>query len=261
MRSCSAPAGTSVNVISTCIQPVLRLGKRQAVRHGACAGRRQRQQRARQRERSSPRTSAHAWVLAYGTRVETTGHRRRPPPAPAVRERAVELSAALPPVESHGLRLDDEHLPHITLTQHFIRAEERERRSRRSTRCCAGQKPLRLAVTGGGRGQQRRLDGGRADAGAAATARAADGGAARRRAGRGDAGGLLRRRRAHRRRDVGLQLSRQRQLRRVHAAHHARPRGAAARRRAPMSFQPSIVAACHLGRFCTCREISGSWTL
>ena len=30
---------------------------------------------------------------------------------------------------------------------------------------------------------------------------------------------------------------------------------------APMSFTASIVAACHLGRFCTCREILRSWTL
>ena len=47
-------------------------------------------------------------------------------PTPTVRARAVELSAALPPTESHGLRLDDEHLPHVTLTRISIRAEERE---------------------------------------------------------------------------------------------------------------------------------------
>ena len=30
---------------------------------------------------------------------------------------------------------------------------------------------------------------------------------------------------------------------------------------APMSFTAGIVAACHLGRFCTCREILRTWTL
>ena len=28
-----------------------------------------------------------------------------------------------------------------------------------------------------------------------------------------------------------------------------------------LSFQASIVAACHLGRFCACRQILRSWTL
>ena len=60
------------------------------------------------------------------------------------------------PSESHGLRLDDEHLPHITLTQHFIRAEERELAFEKIDEVLRGQKPLRLAVTGGGKEQQRR---------------------------------------------------------------------------------------------------------
>ena len=46
------------------------------------------------------------------------------PPAD-VRARAIDISAALPAAESHGLRLDDEHIPHITLTQQFIRADFR----------------------------------------------------------------------------------------------------------------------------------------
>jgi 2'-5' RNA ligase len=43
---------------------------------------------------------------------------------PDVAARAIALSAALPHDDAHGLRLDDEHLPHITLTQQFVREDE-----------------------------------------------------------------------------------------------------------------------------------------
>ncbi len=43
---------------------------------------------------------------------------------PDVTARAVALSAALPAAESQGLRLDEEHLPHVTLMQLFARVNE-----------------------------------------------------------------------------------------------------------------------------------------
>src|SRR5687767_6028356 len=73
-------------------------------------------------------------------------------PPPEVRARAIELSAALPASESHGLRLGDEHLPHITLAQLFIRADERELAFEKVDDVLRGQAPLSLRVTGGGKG-------------------------------------------------------------------------------------------------------------
>ena len=181
-------------------------------------------------------------------------------PTPAVRERAVELSASLPPVESHGLRLDDEHLPHITLTQHFIRAEEREQAFEKIDEVLRGQKPLRLAVTGGGKGSsavwmavektpqlqqlhERLMEALRGVERAGATPAAFFGGDAR----MGDV----------------LWVSSYRAnasfagfTPHITLGHAARPPVVER-----MSFQSSIVAACHLGRFCSCREILRSWTL
>ena len=45
-------------------------------------------------------------------------------PPPDVGERAVRLSATLPTGQFQGLRLDANRLPHITLTQQFVRRDE-----------------------------------------------------------------------------------------------------------------------------------------
>jgi hypothetical protein len=181
-------------------------------------------------------------------------------PTPAVRERAVELSASLPPAESHGLRLDDDHLPHITLTQHFIRAEERELAFEKVAEALKGQKPLRLTVTGGGKGSsavwmavektpplqalhERLMESMRGVERAGATPAAFFAGDAR----MGDV----------------LWVSSYRANASFAGFSPHITLGHAAR--APVveriSFQASLVAACHLGRFCSCREILRSWTL
>lgn len=72
-----------------------------------------------------------------------------PPEAAA---RAVALSASLPKAESEGLRLDGDHLPHITLMQLFARANEMELVMARVDEVLAGRPPVRLRVTGGGQG-------------------------------------------------------------------------------------------------------------
>jgi hypothetical protein len=181
-------------------------------------------------------------------------------PTPAVRERAVELSASLPASESHGLRLDDEHLPHITLTQHFIRAEERELAFEKIDEVLRGQKPLRIVVAGGGKSSsavwmaveggkelqnlhERLMDALRGVERAGATPAAFFDGDAR----MGDV----------------LAVSSYRvnssftgftpHLTLGHASHPPVVE--------KMSFQASIIAVCHLGRFCACREILRSWTL
>ena len=71
---------------------------------------------------------------------------------PDIRQRAVELSAALPKEESEGLQLDEEHLPHITLTQQFVRRDELETLLDRVDETLRGQPPLTIHVTGGAKG-------------------------------------------------------------------------------------------------------------
>ena len=73
------------------------------------------------------------------------------PPA-EVRQRAVQLSAAFANDPAHHLRLDDDHLPHITLSQEFVRVEELDAVFDRIDEALRGQPPLALQVTGGARG-------------------------------------------------------------------------------------------------------------
>ena len=73
------------------------------------------------------------------------------PPADVSR-RAVALSAALPANESQGLRLDADHLPHITLTQQFVPADTLDALLDQVERVLSGHQPLDLRVTGGAKG-------------------------------------------------------------------------------------------------------------
>jgi 2'-5' RNA ligase len=70
---------------------------------------------------------------------------------PEITARAIELSAALPADGSQGLRLDSEHLPHITLTQQFIREDELDAAFERIDGIVATAAPLRVVATGPGR--------------------------------------------------------------------------------------------------------------
>jgi 2'-5' RNA ligase len=73
-------------------------------------------------------------------------------PPSDVRDRAVTLSASLPRDEDHDLRLDAEHLPHITLTQQFVRVEELDAAFERVDEALRGQPALTMRVTGGAKG-------------------------------------------------------------------------------------------------------------
>lgn len=181
-------------------------------------------------------------------------------PTPAVRARALELSAALPLSESHGLRLDDEHMPHVTLTQQFIRAEEREIAFEKIDEVLRGQRPLRLVVTGGGKGSssvwmavensrelqdlhERLMAALRGVERAGGTPAAFFGGSAR----TGDV--------------LWVSSYRAESSFAGFTPHitlgHAQQPPVVER----MTFQASIIAACHLGRFCACREILRTWML
>jgi 2'-5' RNA ligase len=181
-------------------------------------------------------------------------------PPPDVSAKAVSLSAALPPDDFQGLRLDGAHLPHVTLTQLFARVNELDEVLARVDEVVRDRAPMTLRVTGSGHAASsvslaiertpplvalherlmealRGLE--RPDGGTAAFVE--------------DEGRM---------RDVlwvaGYRLK--------SSFHHFAPHitlGHGARPPAvePFSFQADTVAVCHLGRFCTCRRIVRKWTL
>jgi 2'-5' RNA ligase len=180
-------------------------------------------------------------------------------PPPDVSNTAVRLSAAMPASESQGLRLDEHHLPHITLMQLFARVNELDQVFARVDEIVKGAPPLALRATGGGQGVNtvwigiektpalielheklmealrglERLDGG---TGAFA------GGDARLR----DALWV-----------TGYRLK--------SSFHHFEPHITIGHGTPPhvepFTFQADTVAVCHLGRHCTCRDVLRQWKL
>jgi hypothetical protein len=71
-------------------------------------------------------------------------------PPPDVTARAIALSAALPQ-DDHGLRLDGEHRPHVTLTQQFVREDEFEAVCGHIDGVLQGLIPPRIVATGSGK--------------------------------------------------------------------------------------------------------------
>jgi 2'-5' RNA ligase len=181
-------------------------------------------------------------------------------PPPEVSERAVALSAALPVAESQGLLLGADHLPHITLTQQFVPSEMLESLLAQVDRALRGQEPLRLRITGGGKGSnsvwmavertpillslhERLLQ----------VTEAFD-------ARDGDASAFLDG--DARERDVRWV----REFRRESSGDRFTPHITLGHASAPpvveaMDFVATTVAVCNLGRFCTCRRIIRAWEL
>ena len=181
-------------------------------------------------------------------------------PPPSVSKRAIELSAALPAADSQGLRLDDDRLPHITLTQQFVAAQDIDAVLAQVEATITNYDTLHLNVTGPGRGQSavwmsiapaldlvelhRELMDGlirfeRPDGTSAAFVD-------------GDA----------RPRDVAWVAG----FRRTSSYDAFRPHitlGHSATLPAvePLAFGASTIAACQLGRFCTCRRVLRRWEL
>ena len=73
-------------------------------------------------------------------------------PPPSVSKRAIELSAALSTADSQGLRLDDDRLPHITLTQQFVSVQDIDAVLTKVEATVTNYDTLSLNVTGPGRG-------------------------------------------------------------------------------------------------------------
>jgi 2'-5' RNA ligase len=185
-------------------------------------------------------------------------------PPPDVTAKAVALSAALPEGESQGLRLDHDHLPHVTLMQLFARVNELDQVFSRVDDTVRGVVPLALRATGGGGTNtiwiaidktpplvdlhERLME-------ALRGLERPDGGTS---AFFGDEARL---------RDVlwvtGYRLK--------SSFHHFEPHitlghgsaghGSAPPDVEPFTFDANTVAVCHLGRHCTCRRVLRQWTL
>jgi 2'-5' RNA ligase len=181
-------------------------------------------------------------------------------PPPSVSKRAIELSAALPAAGSQGLRLDDDRLPHITLTQQFVAAQDIDAVLAKVEATITNYDTLHLNVTGPGRGQnsvwmsiapaldlmelhRELMDGlSRFERPDGMSAAFVDGDA--------------------RPRDVawvaGFRRSSSYAAFRPHITlGHAStlPKVEA------LAFEASTIAACQLGRFCTCRRVLRRWEL
>lgn len=177
-----------------------------------------------------------------------------------VAQRAVELSASLPDEGSHGLRLDAEHLPHVTLTQCYVRESEIDAAFERIAEAVAGQPPLRVEVTGGGQsGQTLWMAIARTPDLVSLHERLMDAlrGLERQHAGpaaffdgEGRAGDVVW--------VAGYRLksSLEQFTPHITLGHSGSPPAIE-----PFAFEASRLAACHLGRFCTCRRILREWTL
>lgn len=180
------------------------------------------------------------------------------PPAP-VSARAIALNEALPKDGSKGLRLDADHLPHITLTQQFVRADELDLVYTKIDAVLRTQAPLSLRALGCGmsgntvwitidrsrelhelhqrlmhalRGVER--PGATADA-FVDDARVSD--------------------------VIWVASYRLKASFGAFTPHITIGHAAEAPSLEPFDFEATTVAACHLGRFCTCRDVLRSWTL
>jgi 2'-5' RNA ligase len=181
-------------------------------------------------------------------------------PPPEVSQRAIQLSASLPESESLGLRLGGDMLPHITLTQQFIQTTDLDIVLEQVVSVLAAVRPLHLVVTGAGSGQSSvwmaieqtpalsKLHRDLMDA--VGPFEYPDGTAAA--FVDGDA----------RARDVAWVNEYRRTS--SHAAfrpHITLGHSATLPPVESLGFTATTIAACHLGRFCTCRRVLRRWEL
>ena len=181
-------------------------------------------------------------------------------PPPDVGQRAVHWSATLPGEESQGLRLDAEHLPHITLTQHFVRIDELDAMFEHVDEALRGQPRLTLRATGGG-GKKSSvwIAVERTEAIAELHERLMETLRGFERPGGGPAAFFEGNARVG---DVvwvaGYRLTSSLSAYTPHITlgHASEPPPID-----PFTFEAATVAACHLGRFCSCRRVLRSWEL
>jgi|SRR5688572_5603317 len=180
---------------------------------------------------------------------------------PEARERAVRLSQGLTPAAAKaGLRLDADHLPHITLSQQFVRADELDAVLEHIDEAVRGQAPVTVRVTGGGKGSravwmaiertgelaslhERVMEALRGLERPGGTAAAFFEGNAR----IGDVAWVT---------TYRLKSSLGAYNPHITLGHASKPPDIA-----PFVFRATAVGACHLGRFCSCRRVLRTWEL
>lgn len=183
---------------------------------------------------------------------------------PAARQRAIELSRSIAAAARADapsmLRLDEDHLPHVTLTQQFVRADELDAVFEHVDEALRGQPPIPVRVTGGGKGSHavwmsvdrsaeiiglherlmEALHGLERPGGTAAAFVEGD-------ARVGDVAWVT---------TYRLKSSLGSYSPHVTVGYAAEPPEVT-----PFEFKATSVAACHLGRFCACRAVLRSWDL
>lgn len=181
-------------------------------------------------------------------------------PPPAIGERAARLSAMLPAGESQGLRLDADHPPHVTLTQQFVRGEDLPDIFESLDEMLRAEPPVTLQVTGGGKGagsvwmaierteaisrlHVRLMDALREFERSLGTESAFFGNDPR----EGDLAWVSGYRRTA---SFGAFAPH------ITLGHAGHPPVVA-----PLTFEARTIAACQLGRFCTCRRVLQRWQL
>lgn len=182
-------------------------------------------------------------------------------PPPDVHDLAIGLSAALPEADFEGLRLDAEHLPHITLTQQFVRRDNVDRTLERLDLVLRGQRPLTLHVTGAGQTMASTvwLAVERSDALASLHERLMEALQELEQTGGAPAAFIDRDARLA---DVAwVTAYRVKSSFLDYTPHITLGHASEAPRVEPFSFEATTVAACHLGRFCTCRRVLRRWEL
>jgi 2'-5' RNA ligase len=181
-------------------------------------------------------------------------------PPPDVMARAIAYSAALPGDRAERLQLDAQHLPHITLTQHFVKYDELDGAYAEIDELLERQRPLHITITGSGQSAHtvwmavertpelldlhERLM--RALKGLERTA--------------GDAHAFFEG--GGRFGDVHCVAAfRQNSSFGAFTPHITLGHGVPPPAVEPMTCDATAIAACHLGRFCACRKVLRAWEI
>jgi len=181
------------------------------------------------------------------------------PPA-AVSARAIALSAALPPHESQGLRLGDDCLPHITLTQQFVPSDSLEALLVQLDRVLRTREPLHLRATGGGKGSSSVWISIERSSELVSVHEHMLRAAETFEVTTGDASAFFgqdaRERDVRWVREFRKESSFSRFTPHITLGHASEPPTIDA-----MDFVATTIAVCHLGRFCTCRRVIRAWDI
>jgi 2'-5' RNA ligase len=181
------------------------------------------------------------------------------PPAD-VSARAIALSAALPAEESQGLLLGADRLPHITLTQQFVPSEWLDPFLAQLDRVLGERQPIRVHITGGGKGSNSvwmAIERTPALANLhAQLLQASEPFEVTTRDAAAFFGEDARDRDVRWVREFRRESSFDRFTPHITLGHACQPPAVE-----PMEFVATTIAVCHLGRFCTCRQVFRAWDL